>query len=97
MCFFAEEINEPLIELLAKNEDIAKIKKYCGFIEDMWFLGDEAVKNVVEVTILERLTDDAALWQRFGGFISREFKGVINNEIIPRFRVWLEVALLLYH
>ena len=50
--FFAEEINEPLIELLTKNEDIAKIKKYCGFIEDMWFLGDEAVKNVVEVLSL---------------------------------------------
>ncbi len=92
--FFAEEINEPLIELLTKNEDVVKIKRYCGFIEDMWFVGDETVKNIVEVTILEQLTDDAALWQRFGGFISKEFKDVINKEIIPRFRVWLEVALL---
>ena len=48
----------------------------------MWKLGDEAVRNVVDVTILERLSDDDSVWQRFGGFISDEFKCYINQEIL---------------
>lgn len=92
--FFAEEINEPLIELLTKNENYSEIKMYCTFIEKMWLQGDDAVKNIVEVTILERLTDNPILWLRFGHFISEEFRETINNEIIPCFQTWLDVPLL---
>nr|WP_300325376.1 hypothetical protein [uncultured Anaerostipes sp.] len=92
--FFAEEINIPLIELLTTNTDIEKILAYCAFIEDMWFCGNDITKNIVEVTILERLTDDIVIWKRFGRFISKRFKQAINNEIIPHFREWLDVSVL---
>ena len=56
--FFADEVNEPLFVLLQSNCDQKTIQTYCAFIEDMYFHGDEDVKNVVEVTILERLSDE---------------------------------------
>ena len=48
----------------------------------MWQYGDEVVVNVVDVTILERLSDDAALWQRFGTYISEEFKTYVNTDVL---------------
>lgn len=36
----------------------------------------------MNVTILERLSDEECVWQRFGDFISDEFKSYINNEIL---------------
>lgn len=48
----------------------------------MWKYGDDAVKNVVDVTILERLSDEEIIWERFGLFISKEFKNYINEEVL---------------
>ena len=44
--------------------------------------GDESVKNVVDVTILERLSDDHVIWQRFGKEISPAFKRYINEDLL---------------
>lgn len=50
----------------------------------MWEKGDEAVCNVVDVTILERLSDEDTIWQRFGKLISSEFKCYINQEVLSK-------------
>ena len=78
-----ELLTEPLFELLKENRDKDLILKYCDFIELMWREGDEYVVNVVDVTILERLSDDEAIWKQFGTYISEEFKKYINEEQIP--------------
>lgn len=77
--FIAETINEPLIQLLESHSDV---KKYCEIVESMWKNGDDAVRNVVDVTILERLSDDEAVWQKFGKAISPDFRSYINNEVL---------------
>ena len=79
-------ITEPLIELLKfrtfHTDRVAKIERYCKVIETMWKNGDADVVNVVDVTILERLSDEDNVWQQFGTFISDEFKQYINNELL---------------
>lgn len=78
-------ITEPLIELLklpANTGRTAKIEAYCQIIEAMWKTGDADVVNVVDVTILERLSDEENVWQQFGTFISDEFKEYINKEVL---------------
>ena len=80
--FFSDEISVPLFELLLKEESGKEIKAYCDFIEEMWKNGDEQVVNVVDVTILEKLSDDMVVWKHFGKNISDEFIRYINNELL---------------
>ena len=80
--FYPEVISNPLIELLERETDDPVISTYTGFVERMWQEGDESVRNVVDVTILERLSDDKKVWNRFGKFISDEFKNYIKTEWI---------------
>lgn len=82
--FFADEVNEPLFALLQNNYDQKTIQAYCTFIEDMYFYGNEDVKNVVEVTILERLSDEELVWFRFGNYLTNELIREINTVLIPR-------------
>lgn len=77
--FIAETINEPLILLLKNHSDA---KNYCEIVESMWKNGDETIRNIVDVTILERLSDDESVWQEFGRAISSDFKNYINNEVL---------------
>lgn len=77
--FIAETINEPLVWLLKKRLDA---KFYCEIVESMWKNGDDTVRNVVDVTILERLSDDETVWQEFGKAISPDFRNYINNEVL---------------
>jgi len=81
--FFGEEINEPLIDLLDKYVELGVIQKYCNFIEKMWKKGNEDVVNIVNVTIIERLSDKEDIWNKFGENISQEFREYINKELIP--------------
>lgn len=79
----SEMVSEPLLDLLLRySETTPMIKCYILLIEIMWKKGDEAVQNVVDVTILERLSDDAGGWQKFGKLISTEFKNYINQEVL---------------
>lgn len=80
---FAEHITEPLLHMLEKESTSRRsIEMYCKAIELLWQYGDDAVVNVVDVTILERLSDDADLWQKFGFYISDEFRTYINTEVL---------------
>lgn len=80
--FYSETINIPLFELLKTNNNVQLIAKYCTVIEYMWQNGDESIKNVVDVTILEKLSDDSDVWQNFGQYISLDFKTYINGELL---------------
>lgn len=78
-----ELVTEPLIELLKSyKERVSTIEVYSKAIEVMWEIGNDEVVNVVDVTILERLSDDEYVWQKFGTFISDEFKNYINEEVL---------------
>ncbi|MCM1219426.1 MAG: hypothetical protein NC548_33520 [Lachnospiraceae bacterium] len=77
--FASEAISEPLLQLLRKEPLPQRgVEIYCKAIELMWQYGDEAVVNVVDVTILERLSDDEALWRRFAAHISEDFQAYIH-------------------
>ena len=52
-CFFPDVLNRPLEKLLETDSDTGRIKKYVAFIEDMYSNGDDDVKNIVEVSLLE--------------------------------------------
>lgn len=80
--FFAEEINVPLMEILRNNQDIETINKYCSFIMEMWKYGSADVVNIVDVTILERLSDEDSVWFNFGKYISDEFRLYINEVVL---------------
>lgn len=82
--FYADVINVPLFDLLKTNTNSDLIKKYVQFIEFMWLHGDESVQNVVDVTILERLSDDRDVWHNLSTYISKDFKDYINNELLPQ-------------
>lgn len=78
-----ELLAEPLIYLLKNHIDKKQtICLYCKAMEVMWKNGDEAVKNVVDVTVLERISDEETVWNRFGTFIPDEFKDYINSEVL---------------
>lgn len=92
----ADCITFPLLDAL-RNDQTELIKKYCAVIEMLWKEGDSDILNVLEVTILEHLTDDPVCWQKFGKFISSKFRKWVNQEIIPYFRTYLTVEKLEYH
>lgn len=71
---------DEIIKMLSKDNQV--IKKHCEFIELMWLKGDEDVKNIVDVTLLERLSDDREVWKRFGKYISPRFKRYINEYLL---------------
>lgn len=76
-------VTEPLIDLLKYHKErTSAIEIYSKAIEVMWKIGNDEVVNVVDVTILERLSDDEYVWQKFGTFISEEFKRYINEEVL---------------
>lgn len=54
--FTQKEISLPLIKLLKIEKDHKTIYRYCDFIEDMWKNGDDMVKNIVNVQIIEDLS-----------------------------------------
>ncbi len=95
--YFADLLSEPLIDMITNQYDEYLISKYCSLIEDMWLNGDEAVVNIVEVTILERLSDDKKVWNNFGKYISNDFIRYINNELLPDNSMMYQVPRLKYN
>jgi hypothetical protein len=79
--FFGDSINETLTGLLKKNEDIDTIQRYINFINFMYKMGDDVVKNIVIVTILEYLGDDKeALTNSYNLFNDDIVNASIENE-----------------
>ena len=71
--FFGHVINIPLSSLLESNHDKETIQKYVKFIEHMFVHGDEDVKNIVLVTVLEYLGDDDIVLKNLYSYLSDEF------------------------
>lgn len=88
--FVPDLVYFPLSDSIKKGSE-QEIIKYCECIETMWKNGDDEVLNVVEVSVLECLTDDNDVWQIFGRHISREFKDYINDKYIPSNSNWLSI------
>ena len=44
--------------------------------------GDDNVRNVVDVTLLDRLSDSKQGWEHFEKYISEDFKNYINAELL---------------
>lgn len=81
--FASEHIVEPLLQMLEQTSvPERRVRIYCRAIENLWQYGDEAVVNVVDVTILERLSDDECTWQKFGRYLSVEFRTYINTQVL---------------
>lgn len=66
------ELNPVLAELLRANQDKTLIRKYIGFIEDMYCNGDTDVKDIVTCTILEYLGDEEAVLRTAFSYFSEE-------------------------
>lgn len=78
-----EMVTEPFIDLLKFHPNRqSKARMYCEAIEVMWKIGDNEVLNVVDATILEMLSEDERVWERFGMCISDEFKSYINCKVL---------------
>ena len=67
---------------MQKNDAGFKISAYCRFIEEMWRNGTDDVVNIVDVTVVECLSDDETVWNRFGKNILNEFKAYINDDLL---------------
>ena len=80
--FATDMVTEPLLKLFGGTENNLMINCYISLIEIMWQKGSEEVRNVVDVTILERLSDEDTVWQRFGKLVSSEFKCYVNQELL---------------
>lgn len=70
--FLGDEINPVLFALLKANADPTAIRAYVDLVESMYRGGDEDVKNIVEVTILERLGDDETVLRSAFSYFSEE-------------------------
>lgn len=80
--YASEQIGQLLYDLLLKESDSIYVNIYTTAIEKMWRYGDESVKNIVDVTLLEYLSDNEKVWNLLGKFISKDFKEYINNELL---------------
>ena len=92
--FFSDAIDSYLFPLLQLNEDIDIIEKYCDFIEEMWKSNNDEIINVVDVTILEKLSNDVVVWTNFGEYISEDFKKYINDEVLVQNILMLNIQRL---
>jgi len=59
--FFGETLNEDLPKLIEESKDKEKLDAIFTFLERMATDGDQEVKNLLMVTILERLGDEPTL------------------------------------
>ena len=81
--FLGDEISEILFDLLSnRNGNEELIKKYINCLEMIYKKGNADLLNVLDVTILERLSDDSNVWTNLSNYISNELKDYINNELL---------------
>ena len=82
--FAMETINTPMRHEFESQAESEAFRKYCGLIEHLWENGDDEVRNVVDVTILESISDDGLMWQAFSRHISQNFRDYINTEVLTK-------------
>lgn len=82
--FAGETINNSMKTEFELNAQSELFHRYCRLIQHLWKSGDDEVRNVVDVTILESISDNSLMWEAFGENISFEFKKYINEELLPQ-------------
>ena len=82
--FASEAINGPMKAEFEVNAQSEIFNKYCRLIQHLWKSGDEEVRNAVDVTILESISDNSLMWEAFGENNSFEFKKYINDELLTK-------------
>ncbi|WP_407309954.1 hypothetical protein [Desulfosporosinus sp. SB140] len=70
--FFGDCINIKLFNLLKENTQGTLIRKYITFIEEMFIYGNDAIQNIVYVTILEYLGDDEEVLKNAYSYFGNE-------------------------
>ena len=80
--FAIETINIPMEKDFNVGSESETFRKYCTLIQSLWENGDDEVRNVIDVTILESISDHEQMWKSFGRHISQEFIDYINDEVL---------------
>ena len=80
--FAIETINIPMEKDFNVNAERETFQKYCRLIQSLWENGDDEVRNVIDVTILESISDHKRMWEAFGRHISQKFIDYINDEVL---------------
>ena len=82
--FAMETINTPMEKEFKAAAESELFRKYCKLIQFLWENGDDDVRNVIDVTILESISDHKRMWEAFGRHISQEFIAYINDEVLTK-------------
>ena len=82
--FAIETINIPMEKDFKLDSESEIFRKYCTLIQYLWENGDDEVRNVIDVTILESISDHEQMWKSFGRHISQEFIDYINDEVLTK-------------
>ena len=80
--FAIETINIPMEKDFNVGSESETFRKYCTLIQSLWENGDDEVRNVIDVTILESISNHERMWKAFGRYISQEFIDYINNAVL---------------
>ena len=80
--FAIETINIPMEKDFNVGSESETFQKYCMLIQSLWENGDDEVRNVIDVTILESISDHERMWKVFSRHISQEFIDYINDEVL---------------
>lgn len=74
--FAYHAISQPMMSLC--HTDQAQFELYCDLLERLWMDGDESILDILNVTILEDLSEDSVVWKRFKEYIGDAFKRYIG-------------------
>jgi len=55
--FAIETINIPMEKVFNVGSESETFRKYCMLIQSLWENGDDEVRNVIDITILESISD----------------------------------------
>ena len=80
--FAIETIDIPMENEFKAHAESDRFRTYCTLIQSLWENGDDEVRNVIDVTILESISDHEQMWKSFGRHISQEFIDYINDEVL---------------
>lgn len=81
--FFGDEFNEPLFNLLENDGSELEIVEYTKIIIMMFNIDNSYIRNILDVTIFERLSDSLKVWNRLASFLPNNIIKYINEELIP--------------
>jgi hypothetical protein len=79
-CLFGDVFDAYLVSLLKENKEQKQIRKIFDFYEELAEFGDAEVRNLLQVTLLEYLWDDAVVYWNARSYMGEKTL-LINQEI----------------